>query len=267
MRGILVLAIALGGCGDDSAAGASGDLSAPTNGGDLGVGDLGCGTRAFLGFVGANLDFQSFDCSCGCIIDSFDNNFLSSNWGASTTSGAVFKPSRGAGLGVALTTSGGLETGGLASEGPNARFYVDGDFDLLVDYDLGATPPPGESHLVLGVRPSGTINGTEIYEVQRHHAADGSDTNETVLGGVSKIGPAITATQGTLRLARSGTTLSSYADGQVVSMRIGEQVRRLMVTLAATLEGCSEGDAGGSCSYTPRWHRLRMQSGQLVNQP
>ena len=42
--------------------------------------------------------------------------------------------------------------------GPTAQFFLDGDFDMLVDYDL-VSPPPGETHLVLSVRNPGASRG------------------------------------------------------------------------------------------------------------
>jgi hypothetical protein len=273
MRAILLTALALvGGCGDDTTMGpgAGGDLAMPMPPGeDLSSSgsDGGCSFRGFPGFAGDNSVFRRFDCSCGCSIDSFENNLINDNWGINHTSGAMFVPMQGVGLGVSLVSSGNLEQGGLTSEGPIARFYLDGDFDILVDYDLGATAPPGESHLLLGVRLPTTLTGTPVYEVERLHGADGSDAYGTMLGGVPSVYLPTTATHGTLRLTRRGYLLTSYADGQKVSMLIAQTAGRLVVTLAATLAGCTAPDAGSTCGYTPRWHLLHMQTGSLVNQP
>ena len=58
--------------------------------------------------------------------------------------------------------------------------------------------------------------------------------------------------------------VTAYADDQVVQTLIAQNAERLVVTLAATLATCS---GTSPCGYTPFWHRLRMQSGLLVNQP
>lgn len=268
---ILVLFVALAaGCGDDSgggtdlAAAAGDDLAASA---DL-AGDLGCSFGTFPGFGGVQTA-TSFDCSCGCMIDSMELDGVAGIWGKSTTSGAMFVPMPGVGLGVSLTTSGTLEQAGLASEaGPSfpSVFYLDGDFDLLVDYDFGATPPPGPAELVLGVRKPEVLSGTPQYEVERERLADGSDAYATMLGGVPATLKPTTATHGTLELQRVGYTLTSLADGQQVATLVSNYPGRLVVTLAATLSGCS-GDAGASCGYQPRWHLMRLNSGKLVNMP
>jgi hypothetical protein len=270
----LALLLLLGaGCGDSSSHGDGGsgdDQGVPSDGGsgDLAgvTTDASCLPREFLGFAGDNSVFHQQDCSCGCMIDRFENNTVNTIWGRSVTSASVvFTPMQNVGLGISLTTNGAtLENGGLASEGPTAQFYLDGDFDVSVDYDLGATPPPGESHLVLGTRTPGTTGGTLHYEVERYHHDDGSDSYETNLGGVAKSGGSTTATHGTLRLTRVGFVLTSYADGQQISTLIAQNGDRLLLTLAATLSTC--GGGSGPCSYTPRWHLLNLASGHLVNQ-
>ena len=269
---LLLLACgSIGGCGDDKSNGDGGAGDLGSGAGDGGGADLSgeardmtCVPHAFLGFAGDNSVFHEQDCSCGCVLDAFENNLTNDLWGRSVSSGAVFTPMQGVGLAIALTTSGMLESGGLASEGPTAQFYLDGDFDLTVEYDFGATPPPGESHLVLGTRTPGFTSGTFQYDVERYHHDDGSDSYETNLGGIAKSGGSTSATHGTLRLTRSAFVVTSYADGQQVSTLIAQNGDRLMVTLAATLSTCTGGAT--PCSYTPRWHLLKLVSGHLVNQ-
>ena len=131
-------------------------------------------------------------------------------------------------------------------------------------YDFGSTPPPGESNLVLGTRQR-PPNNAITYEVYRTHAADGTDKYRAHLGLVdSPTTTATTATHGTLRLTRAGFKVTAIADGETVQTLIAQNGARLLVTLAATLGSC---ESGSSCSYTPRWHQLRLNSGRLVNQP
>jgi hypothetical protein len=49
-----------------------------------------------------------------------------------------------------------------------------------------------------------------------------------------------------------------------VQTRIASSIDRLLVTVAASLSTCA---SGSPCGYTPRWHRIRLNSGLLVNQP
>lgn len=275
MRTIILLAFVLNGCGDankgqpDGSASAGDDLSMSSGSlGDLAgtAVDASCMMHAFPGFAGGNSEFRVFDCNCGgCVIDSFENNVLNSNWGSPVLNGAAFVPMQYVGLGVMLTSSAGQNSiGGLISEGPTAQFYLDGDFDMQVDYDLGATPP-GESSLVFGAQIPKAVGGTPLYRVSRDHHDNGTDAYHSNLGGIDHDGGATTAINGRLRLARVGYTVTAYADGQQVQTLIAPNANRLVVTLAASLSSCSGG--ASQCSWTPRWHMLRMNSGRLVNQP
>jgi hypothetical protein len=279
MRALLIVSIAwlAVGCGDDTTAksGGGADLSAQASGADLAVAvpDLSvCMFRSFSGYPGTNETPLTFDCSCGCMIDAFDNNTTNGDWGSSTQNGASFVPMMNVGLGMALASSAGASSSmpslaSLASEGPTARFFLDGDFDLQVDYDLNATAPPGESHLVLGLRKPNTVQGLAIYEVERAREPDGSQAYSSQLGGVPAVQAATTATHGTLRITRAGFTVTSFADGQKVSTLIAQDTGRLEVTLAGELSGCLALDGGTTCGYEPSWHHLQLNQGTLVNQP
>lgn len=276
MRVLLIVGMAwLVGCGDDTTTmghSAAGDLSAQTSGDDLSVAspDMAtCMFRTFLGYPGANASLLTFDCSCGCMIDAFANTIVNENWGASTSGGASFVP-MASGLEMSLattTTSSAPSLASLASQGPIARFFLDGDFDLQVDYAMSTSAPPGEAHLVLGVRKPNTVEGIPVYEVERARLADGSEVYLTQLGGVPAVQVATTAAHGTLRLTRAGFTLKSYGDGQLVSTLIAQDANRVEVTLAGALVSCSDADAGASCTYEPSWRNLQLNHGTLVNQP
>ncbi|MDB4969481.1 MAG: hypothetical protein JWN44_5170 [Myxococcales bacterium] len=274
MRAVLIAALLLSGCDDDSTNSSAADLSAGGDdlslaGRDLAGGDMPCAYRTFTGFIAGQTTPSYFSCACGCLIDSFESAAVSPLWGASMSTNASFVPMTGVGLGVALTSSSNtLEQGGLASEGrPTSQFYLDGDFDLRVEYDFGATPPPGSARLILGVRKPQSLNGTPQYEIEREQRADGANYYETMLGGVPAQMVATTETKGVLRLTRQGFTLTAYAGATQVSTLIAQEAGRLVVTLAATLQGCTVSDLGTSCGYTPRWHKLELSSGTLVNLP
>lgn len=276
MRAFVLVALlfAVAGCGDDDdGSGGHADMAvAGSDGGGpanlaMAPADMVCVLQEFGGFVGTNTVFRSLACPCGCNIDEFENAVLNGMWGNSVTSGAQFVPLPKVGLGMALDTSGALEQAGLVSVTTIAQFYLAGDFDVLVDYDFGDSPPPGEAHLVLGVRVINGVSSVSTFEVARVHPAVGVDDYQTHLGGIDQHVPT-TATHGTLRLVRSGLMLTAYGDGQQVSTRVTADNPRLALTLTATLQGCDSVDGGAaSCSFQPRWHLLRMTSGTLVNKP
>jgi hypothetical protein len=155
---------------------------------------------------------------------------------------------------------------GLLSQQPLGGFYLDGDFDLAVDYSFDGMSPPGESHLILGVRLPALAVGTEIYDVERARLSDGSDVYRSQLGGVPPQDTATTATKGTLELMRHGLTVSAFADGKRLGSFLATDGPRVELILSAALTGCSDADAG-ACSYSPLWISLRLKSGMLVNQP
>ena len=267
----LLLALLAGGCGDDTTSG-TGDMGAGSGedlslaNGDLSAtGDMPC-NRLFGGFGTGATTLAVFACPCGCTIDAMDAMSVSGLWGATNTANSNFVPILNVGLGEDLHYHGSLEQLGLYSAGPIEQFFLDGDFDLLIDYDL-VSPPPGESHLILSVRNPGTVQGTQTFEVEREQLADGSNAYGTMLGGVPPVSLPTTATHGTLRMTRHQYTYTTYGDGTMVSTLIAQQAPRVAVTITATLNGCTVGDQGASCAYQPRFHNLRLASGTLVNLP
>jgi hypothetical protein len=270
MRVFFVLVLLAGGCGDDTTSGA-GDLGASGDdlslaGADVGGGDLPCANRAFGGFSGTPTSLAYFACPCGCTLDAMESSGVNPMWGATHTASSSFAPIAGVGLGEDLHYSGSVEQLGLYSVAPTAQFFLDGDFDMLIDYDL-VTSPPGESHLVLSVRDPGAVQNIQIYEIERAQLADGSNGYATMLGGVPAKSVATTATRGTLRITRQGYTYTTYGDATQVSTLIAQQAPRVAVNVTATLNGCTTSDEGASCGYQPRFHNLRLASGTLVNQP
>jgi hypothetical protein len=269
---VLILCAGVGGCGDDSTSGGGRDMSAGGGGSggadDLAVsGDLISCNRTFNGFPGVQTSPAFFACPCGCTIDSMDAAVVNPMWGASHTSNSGFAPMAGVGLGEDLHYAGSLEVLGLYSVGPAAQFFLDGDFDLLVDYDL-VSAPPGQSHLLIGVRDPGVVQGIQTFEIEREQLSDGSNYYATMLGGVPSNMITTTATRGTLRLKREGFKYTSYGDDNLVSTLIAQKAPRVAVTVTATLNDCAVADGGGAtCGYQPRFHNLRLLSGTLANLP
>lgn len=272
MRILLVLALVAGGCGDDTTT-ASGDMGAGGDDmfaavGDLArSGDMVCTNLSFPGFSGVQTSLAVFACPCGCTVDSMESSAVNPMWGASSTSPSSFVPLAGVGLGEHLDFNGSLQQLGLYSVGPTAQFFLDGDFDMLVDYDL-VSAPPGQTHLLMSVRDPGAVMSVQTFDIEREQLSDGSGYYATMLGGVPSNMAATTATHGTLRITRQGFTYTSYADGTMVSTLIAQKAPRVAVTVTGTLNDCSAADGGGAtCSYQPRFHNLRLASGTLVNLP
>jgi hypothetical protein len=265
-----VVALALALCGLGCSAGVTGthDMSHVAPSPDLSANSVDaamCG-GSFTGFTpGAPLTF--FACSCGCTIDSFMHAGVLPLWTVSRN-----------GVSQAVGTQNGMQSllqatqaspvavVGLISQSAIGGFYLDGDFDLLVDYSFAGMPPPGEAHLILGVRKPMLVTGTEIYDVERARLADGSDVYRSQLGGVPPQDSATTATQGTLELVRKGYVTTSYADGKKLGAFGAPSEPRVEITLSAALSGCADADAG-ACAFSPLWIAARLQSGNLVNQP
>jgi hypothetical protein len=269
---VVLLAGSLVGCDDDST-GHAGDMGAGGDdlffgGVDFAGGDLLCSYRSFNGFIGVPTSLVVFDCPCGCTVDGMESSVVNPMWGQSHSPSSSFAPIVGTALGEELHFDGssGFEFDALYSVGPTAQFFLDGDFDMLVDYDL-VSPPPGETHLVVSVRDPGTVMGIQIFDIEREQLADGSNSYVTMLGGVPSNAIATTATHGTLRMTRQGFTYKTYGDGNLVSMLIAQKAPRVAVNVTATLNGCTTSDSGATCSYQPRFHNLRLASGTLVNLP
>ena len=271
MRYVLALALLLCGCGDDTTA-ASGDLGAGADDlssglGDLaGTGDMSCVNEIFPGFAGVQTSLVYFKCPCGCTIDSFEEGAVNPMWGATSSAGSSFAPIAGVGLGEHLRYSGSDARLGLYSVAPIAQFFLDGDFDLRVDYDL-VSAPPGQTHLLISVRDPGAVMSIQTFDVEREQLSDGSGYYATMLGGVPSNMVPTTATKGTLRITRQGFNYTTYGDGQMVSTLIAQKAPRVAVTVTAALNDCSASDGGASCEFQPRFHNVRLASGTLANLP
>jgi hypothetical protein len=262
---------------------ACGDSS---NNDDLGVGnDLGVSTEDFAGlpdlrppadlqcggpeyFTGFGLlaTEQRIDCRCGCVVDRFANNVISGYWGTPIIETATLTPTLDGLVVQVAPGAGGAGVGALSSSAGAIPFYLDGDFDLAVDYRLFDVLPP-DAHAILRV----SIGGTDVYTVERERGLDGVERYRATLGGIQPVTRATTATSGTMRLVRSGFTIRAEADGQMLTQFTGATRARLpiLVTLGLTQAGCDvQGGArpdGGSCAATVVWQNLRLASGTLVD--
>ena len=142
----------MGAGGDDMFAGAN-DLSR--------IGDMVCTNLMFNGFNGVQTSLAVFACPCGCTVDGMESSVVNPMWGASMTSPSSFVPIAGVGLGEHLDFDGSVQRARrLYSVGPTAQFFLDGDFDLLVDYDL-VSRAAGQTHLLMSVRDPGAVMGIQ----------------------------------------------------------------------------------------------------------
>lgn len=276
--GTAAVLLVLVGCGDDSGSrdgaggpGDGGDASATVGDGGgadlLGV-DLTCTYGVFPGFPGLSNSERRFDCGCGCTVDPFTTTVVSGLW-SGTIQGASFHPTAG-GLEVTVDTSQASPAiGGLSSTLASNQFYLDGDFDLLVDYQL-ETPLPPAAKVLLQV--DNLKNPADsVYTIERSTSVAGGNAYRAELAGIQPVEVATTAQSGTLELKRSGFTLQAIADGNVVTQYVSAVPDRMAMLVTAGLAGCSmdggapvDGSFAG-CRFTVRWRNLRLVSGSLVD--
>jgi len=238
---------------------------------DLSSTDLACYLHTFSAFYGVAPDERVDDCTCGCIIDSFDNKVLNPLWGQ-PMAGTVSYVATTAGLyaGAYAVGDGGVGVAGLSSLNTVAPFYLDGDFDLHVEYRL-VGEPPADGHAILKVL---SPNNSTIYSysVERQRSLGATDEYAARLNGIPAVTKTTAAMSGTLRLVRVGATIQAWADGAKLSQYISATPERLAIflTTAATSDGCavSVGSAdGGVCSMTVVWSNLQLAHGRLVDRP
>jgi hypothetical protein len=266
-----LLLVAAVGCDSSDANGDGGaggdDQSVPSDGGgppppDL-FGrpppDMTCILQQLQGFLGASTGERRVSCACGCTIDSFTNASQVNQIWNGTIMSTTFAPSS-SGLNVTPDSpDGGTALGALTSLNPAGPFFLDGDFDLLVDYELTGTLPPSAEALLQVNNPKPPIDST--YTIERQTNGAGSNEYRAALAGIQPVTQGTAKTSGTLELSRAGFTVKAIADGTEVSQYTGDKGSRLAVLLTAGINGC----AGGSCRFTVKWRNLRLVSGTLVD--
>ncbi len=233
--------------------------------------DSGCTIETFAGFLGISPEERHVSCACGCTIDHFSSQAISDFWGMVLSPGAAFDPTLN-GLNVVLdpTVDGGVGTdGGVTVAGLNSRvltgpFFIDGDFDLLVDYALYA-PLPLDAHVQFYVQanPAGPV-GT--FSIERGRTSAGANVYSTTLGSSAPVPQASLQQAGTLEIVRTGSTVQAIADGQLLSQRVGAATTRLTLILTGGMTGCGGGvDGGARCRAAFAWKNLRALKGTLVD--
>lgn len=264
--GVLVLMLALAGCGegdgggDDGPDAGVGDLAGADLTGAEGGTDGACAFTVFNGFAGPPANERRFDCPCGCLIDSFEA-LAGAGWNI-VTENATFTPMTGQGLAVTVETTGSeVGIGALNSLNPGSTFVLDGDFELLVDWRL-VGPMPRDAHVIFSLHDADP-SPTGDYRLEREHTAAGLHQVTAMLGGVFPRSESTTATSGTFSLSRAGHLVQARNDSQLVSQFTGAVGSRLAIVLSAAVDGC-ESDAG-TCTFTVVWRNLRLAKGALAD--
>jgi|GEM_PF-3934039 len=277
----VMLTMGLAACGSSNAADAGvDDMAVPTSveifdlariRPDFQSTDLSCYLHTFPGFFGSEVDERSDDCSCGCIIDSFDGQQLNPLWGQPMAGVVSYTPTNmGLAVGAFSVGDGGVGVAGLSSLNTVAPFYLEGDFDVRVDYRLTGEPPADGHAILKALSPNNST--IYSYSIERQRSPAAVDEYAARLNGIPAVTQTTTAMAGTLRLVRVGATISAWADGQKVSQYVSATGERLAIflTTAATTDGCATSSGsvdGGSCVMTVVWRNLVLDKGRLVDRP
>jgi len=242
-----------------------------SGGADLTGADLTCTVRQFPGFPGVSSVERSFDCSCGCILDSFANAAsVSGFWNGTMQSASYFVPTA-SGLEMVVDTSQGAPAiAGLSSTNVSNQWFLSGDFDLTVEYEIvGAMVSDG--HAILQVNDlKGAL--TSVYTVERDRTHAAADQYTGTVAGITPVSVATSSTSGTLELKRTGVVLQAIAEGIMVTQYTGAVTDRMAVLLTTGLEGPCPLDGGAAvdgsvpgCRLSVRWKNLRLSSGVVVD--
>ena len=269
MKKILLVACAMAFSACDDGGGA--DLGAPL---DLSVPDLpvtlrdlrACTAPTFAGFSGASDVERRVDCSlCGCVIDPLTAIGPTALW-AKTQVSATFTDNT-SGVIIFADGSSGPAFATLSSQYPTGPFFLDGDFDLRLDYTVFSLPTGGKIALRVGLG-----NSVPFWEIARAHPVGGADGYADQLGPTSAALAGGSAT-GTLRLTRTGFTIVASADGVEVGRTLSGTAARVTLFVAVGVDGCAgdgglaNDDGGAACRVGAELRALRLASGALVDRP
>jgi hypothetical protein len=232
------------------------DLQAPA---DLAVPpgplDATCKLQTFMSFEGYSPTLRLLDCTCGCIVDKLDNATVNAWWGEVMIGTSSFNPMV-TGLELDVTSTGLTALAALNSQSAAGPFYLDGDFDVLVDYSLPVALP-ADGHVLLTVQDPGA---QVSYAVERNRDAAGNDQYTGTLAGLPPISMSTSAMTGTLELKRTGSTVAAIADGATVTKYISAGTGRFVLILTSAIGSCS-----GSCSLRAVLRNVHMTGGALVD--
>jgi hypothetical protein len=229
---------------------------------------LPCVPPNFLGFFdGGSPD--PLDCNqCGCELDSLEN---AAAWPLKFTHPALY-----AGWSEAPDDGGHTILAPAPNNGEidyfhsKDKFYLDGDFDLTLDYQVLAQPQGG--YLLMLVEGAPTDGGfvpidpfgyaQEIQSTTSYSQwVDFTDDRFLYID--------TNATAGTLRVRRSGNKLCASTMGQQEGCHTGTGAARVWVQFQAQVSngGCSSRCTNDCCNFRVHWSHLRLRHGSVVSQP
>lgn len=219
----------------------------------------GCQFGTFLGLQEVDT-VQTFECPCGCLVDGLVGAEVSTSWSVVASANGLVTGRLGQGVSLSATSFGVVEFAGISSLSGTYPFYLEGDFSLSLDYELGELSPDGRLRLItqtLGGPPTGT------FIVERVRGLDGVHRYAGLTGEVAAAAVTTDKQSGTLTIERVGADLTAYADGQLLGKLSGGSVARMHIIITAGLKSCAV-DAG-SCVASATVKNLRLKNGTLIN--
>jgi hypothetical protein len=220
--------------------------------------DMVCVQSLFTGF-GAGGAVSPVQCPCGCILDDF-TSFSSARW-TSTVMGEWSATMAGGVLTMATAGSNNVARPTLSSDG---KFYLDGDFDLVVDYKIVAWAVGGGANLTT-LGPGNTAPTVHAHT----YLLNGGRHLYVVVDNLIWDMPT-SATQGTFEIKRTGSTLCATSVGTSPKCRNNSEVGRVTVSLQNTVDNatCSSVcSGGGCCAQTTEYRNLKLVTGTIVDMP
>jgi hypothetical protein len=231
------------------------DLQTPT--------DLVCVPPIFPGFgAGAS---SPFDCTrCGCVVDDLTNN-SDGRWTRTASSGWTDSISGGT-----LTMTGSMVnnfTSDIFSS--ESHFYLQGDFDLLVDYQVSNWPSGGGFELIVQ-SPPGELGAAAPVATAHTYSSSGMTHLYMRIDSQTAQDTVTTATSGTYEISRVANTLCASRVGGTPKCGTLTLPSALSVVLEGSVtynSSCSSSCTSSCCNFQAQFSNLRLKSGTIVQSP
>jgi hypothetical protein len=222
-----------------------------------------CVPAVFLGFFDGGSP-NPLPCNCGCELDSLTNpatwpakfnHAISIGWSESVDGGAL------------TVAAPGAQNGEMEVFNSPGKFYLAGDFDLRLDYDVDVLPNGGFVQLVVVGSPV-PDGGNQPYGVAQTYQSTASMRFSLVADDRSFDVYTLLDT-GTLRIRRTaGRLCASVAGEQLCHEGTSAGNVWLQVSLPVYNAACGPACAGSNCCVVKtRVSRLRVTGGQVVLNP
>ncbi len=224
---------------------------------DLSKPDLLCAPPLFPGFH--NGAVSPFDCrSCGCTIDDF-TSLSTDRWTSNVP--AEWTVALSAGVATFSSSNAGSDNAQLSSDG---HFYLDGDFDMLVDYQIVTWTTGGGTNLA-SLGP-----GSSAPTIQAHVYLSGGQGYYLRVDDMISQPPVVASDHGTFEILRTGSTICAQIVSGPMDCRSASETNRLTVALDTNVNsgGCSTSCTPGNCCVQKsEFRNLRLKSGVIVSTP